>query len=37
MTAKNDEIIDLLSNYNQNQLFYRKNNRKNIKIFDNYQ
>ena len=37
MTAKNDEIIDLLSNYNQNQLFNRKNNCKNIKIFDNYQ
>ena len=25
---KNDEIIDLLTNYNQNRLFYRKNNRK---------
>ena len=24
MTAKNNEIIDLLSNYNQNRLFNRK-------------
>ena len=28
MTAKNDEIIDLLSNYNSNQCFFQKINRK---------